>query len=118
MLGGPSNVTFHSPEGNEQYPATDWLTVSRPCAQGGVGYAPGCGWATAPRMASCTTMSRRLRVFRSEETMRKFLIHTTVEHQHFGKLLPMYTRSTRTGPTTRSERRARAGVGRMCNSLS
>jgi hypothetical protein len=28
----------------------------------------------------------------SEDTMRKFLIHTTVEHQHLAKLLPqLYT---------------------------
>jgi hypothetical protein len=86
-----ANVTFYSPEEppRQQYPGSWlWLTLSRPCAQGGVELRTrlwmGCGAKDGEIFFDPSTPSARL----SEETMRKFLIHTTVEHQHLAKLLP------------------------------
>jgi len=86
-----STVTFHSPEDpSQRYPGSWlWLTLSRPCVQGGIelrtrlwiGYGAKDGHiyfdkATPPNLLS-------------EDYMRTFLIHTTVEHQHLAKLLPV-----------------------------
>jgi hypothetical protein len=85
-----SNVTFHSPEDpSERLPGHWlWLTLSRPCVQGGVELRTrlwiGCGAKDGELYFDDTTTAAAL----SEETMRKFLIHTTVEHQHLAKLLP------------------------------
>ena len=86
-----SNVTFHSPEEppKEQYPGNWlWVTLSRPCVQGGLELRTrlwmGCGAKDGEFYLDDSTPEWA----RSEETMRKFLIHTTVEHQHLAKLLP------------------------------
>ena len=85
-----SNVTFHSPlHPDEQLPGHWlWLTLSRPCAQGGLELRTrlwiGWGAKDGGLYYDDTTPPAAL----SEETMRKFLIHTTVEHQHLAKLLP------------------------------
>jgi hypothetical protein len=84
-----SNVTFHSPADDEQYPGNWlWLTVSRPCAQGGVEIRTRLWMGYGARDGELYYDESTPEVFRSEETMRKFLIHTTVEHQHLAKLLP------------------------------
>ena len=85
-----SNVTFHSPdEPDRQLPGHWlWLTLSRPCIQGGVELRTrlwiGYGAMDDKFYFDDSTPAEVL----SEETMRKFLIHTTVEHQHLAKLLP------------------------------
>ena len=86
-----STVTFHSPEDpGRQYPGSWlWLTLSRPCAQGGIelrtrlwiGYGAKDGNIYFDRDTPPALLS--------EDYMRTFLIHTTVEHQHLAKLLPM-----------------------------
>lgn len=84
-----SNVTFHSPADDEQYPGNWlWLTVSRPCAQGGVEMRTRLWMGYGAKDGKLYYDDSTPEAFRSEETMRKFLIHTTVEHQHLAKLLP------------------------------
>ena len=85
-----SNVTFHSPDDpDRRLPGRWlWLTLSRPCTQGGVELRTrlwiGWGANDGKLRFDDTTPPAAL----SEETMRRFLIHTTVEHQHLAKLLP------------------------------
>jgi hypothetical protein len=85
-----SNVTFHSPDDPDRRLPGHWLwlTLSRPCTQGGVELRTrlwiGWGAKDGRLYLDETTPPAVL----SEETMRKFLIHTTVEHQHLAKLLP------------------------------
>jgi hypothetical protein len=86
-----ATVTFYSPEEppRAQYPGSWlWLTLSRPCAQGGIELRTrlwiGYGAKDGKVYFDPATPPAAL----SEETMRKFLIHTTVEHQHLAKLLP------------------------------
>jgi hypothetical protein len=85
-----SNVTFHSPDDPSGRLPGNWLwvTLSRPCAQGGVELRTRLwiGWgAKDGRFYYDDSTPVELL---SEATMRKFLIHTTVEHQHLAKLLP------------------------------
>jgi hypothetical protein len=85
-----SNVTFHSPDdASVQLPGRWlWLTLSRPCVLGGVELRTrlwiGYGTKDGKLFYDDSTPPAAL----SEETMRKFLIHTTVEHQHLSRLLP------------------------------
>jgi hypothetical protein len=85
-----STVNFYSPdEPRRQYPGSWlWLTLSRPCAQGGIELRTrlwiGYGAKDGKIYLDKTTPPALL----SEDYMRTFLIHTTVEHQHLAKLLP------------------------------
>jgi hypothetical protein len=86
-----ANVTFYSPEEppREQYPGSWlWLTLSRPCAQGGLELRTRLWIGYGAKDGKIYQDESTPAVLLSEDTMRKFLIHTTVEHQHLAKLLP------------------------------
>lgn len=86
-----ATVTFYSPEAPyEQYPGSYlWLTLSRDCPQGGnekctrlwIGYGARDGEIYFDETTPASMLS--------EKFMRTFQIHTTVEHQHLARLLPV-----------------------------
>jgi phloretin hydrolase len=84
-----STVTFHDPETREQRPGSYlWLTLLRNCPQGGLEKLTrlwiGYGVKDGEIVFDETTPAELL----SNDYMRTFNIHMTVEHQHLAKLLP------------------------------